>query len=266
MDSEIFDLLDRLESSQLSETSVISWGCPVPSFGDLSSSIIATLGLNPSNLEFVDQDGNELNGHERRFHTLNSLGISTWEEAKEKHVELIARFCKEYFFRNPYDRWFKRLDYIISGTSFSYYFPSGKACHLDLIPYATSTKWGELSSKQKSILLELTGDTLGHLLNSSSIEVLILNGKSVIDNFQSISNIEFIKCKMPSWTLPRKNGEGVSGVSYQGSVTHIGGVKLNRKVKILGYNHNIQSSFGVTKEVQTSIRNWVTQYSCKYLS
>ena len=55
-------LIDRLDSTAISGTNAILWGCPVPSFGDLSSSQVATIGLNPSNREFVDESGNELQG------------------------------------------------------------------------------------------------------------------------------------------------------------------------------------------------------------
>lgn len=265
MDIEICNLISRLENKDLQKTSIISWGSPVPAFGDVSVSIVATLGLNPSNLEFVDQEGNELDGVERRFHTLSSLGLSDWNEADEKHAEYILELCKQYFYRNPYNRWFKRLDYIISGTSYSYYFPSGKACHLDLVPYATSTKWGELARDQQLLLLEMVGDTLGLLLRKSPVKILILNGKTVVNNFIEISNAKLEVQRMPEWTLPRKDNEGVAGYGYLGEVSIIGGVKLKRKVKVLGYNHNIQSSFGVTKSVQASIRNWVSSHANKYL-
>lgn len=258
MTEELFDLIQRLKSPVVKEASVISWGSPIMSFGSISNSKLATLGLNPSNREFVDERGNELNGIHRRFHTLASLGIEDWDDANSKHISSIVELCEEYFFRNPYDGWFKKLDYLISGTSMSYYFPSGEACHLDLIPYATSCKWTELTQEQKKSLLDLSGDTLGLLLRNSEIKVLVLNGQTVVDSLEKISQVEFSKKQMPSWTLPRKDSEGVAGYAYTGVVRKIGGVKLKRDVFVLGFNHNIQSSFGVTTKVQTSIRNWIS--------
>ena len=70
-------LLDRMDSAALAGTSVIKWSAPVPSFGDLSSSLVATVGLNPSNREFVDDSGQELCDTDRRFHTLGSLGLES---------------------------------------------------------------------------------------------------------------------------------------------------------------------------------------------
>src|SRR5690348_5636215 len=81
MNEELSILVSRLNDPIVSENEVIHWGCPVPSFGNLSTAKIATLGLNPSNREFVDKNGRELDGVHRRFHTLNSLGLSKWSDA-----------------------------------------------------------------------------------------------------------------------------------------------------------------------------------------
>lgn len=261
MNAELSILVNRLNNPVLQQTEIITWGCPVPSFGNLSAAKIATLGLNPSNKEFVDDNGKELAGKNRRFHTLKSLGLENWTDIEEEHIKLIIEGCYGYFNRNPYDSWFKKLDNIISGTTMSYYFPSGKACHLDLIPYATSCKWTDLSSQQKSLLLNTVGDILGLLINKSSIELLILNGQTVVDNLERISQTKFKKMPMAEWTLPRKSNEGVLGYAYKGSIKQLVGIKLNRKIQVLGFNHNIQSSFGVTKQIQTSIRNWISHSS-----
>jgi hypothetical protein len=259
MTDELSILVHRLNNATLQETDVIPWSSPVLSFGNLSSAKIATIGLNPSNREFVDVDGQELIGTNRRFHTLNSLGITNWSEADEKHMSIILDDCYHYFSRNPYDNWFRKLDYLISGTLMSYYFPSKQACHLDLIPFATARKWTELTFDQKNILLESSADTLGILLRDSSVRLLILNGQTVVDNLQKISNVSFKKSLMPNWTLPRKRGKGVLGYAYRGTVHNLGGIKLKNEIHVLGFNHNIQSSFGVTKDVQDAIRNWITK-------
>lgn len=264
MVDEITELVDRLSDPKLLKLDVITWGAPVPTFGNLDGAKIATLGLNPSNKEFVDNGGNELMGNDRRFHTLNSLGLDAWEDAQPSHLNSIVELCNEYFSRNPYDGWFKRLDYLISGTSMSYYFPSSGACHLDLIPYATSTKWGELTNWQRNTLLEQYGDILGELLRKSSIKLLVLNGRSVLDNFNKISDVNYEVTLMDEWCLPRKS-TGVLGFAYEGTCKIIGGVPLNQPLHILGFNHNIQSSYGITTGVQESIRKWIASKSANFL-
>src|ERR1019366_5282464 len=60
-------LLQMLDSHQAAGLEVISWGCPVPFFGHLESAQLATVGINPSNREFVGTDGSELAGGDRRL-------------------------------------------------------------------------------------------------------------------------------------------------------------------------------------------------------
>lgn len=250
-------LVKRLNNPALAETNVIPWGSPVPAFGDVSKSRVATLGLNPSNREFVDIEGKELDGVLRRFHTLNSLGLNRWSEARAQHLRLIADSCRDYFHRNPYDLWFKKLDSLISGTQTSYYDSVSAACHLDLIPYATSCKWTGLTRQQRSALLAVAGDTLALLLHDSPVEVLILNGNSVVDLFQEIADIRLEKQMMLEWSLPRRSEQGVPGFAYKGAMERLSGVVLRRRIAVLGFNHNIQSSFGVTTQVSNAIRHWI---------
>lgn len=257
MESTLPDLVDRLKSPTLGGSRVIAWGSPVPSFGDVSRSRVATLGLNPSNREFVDPKGKELEGDERRFHTLSSLGITCWSQVRARHYSLIVESCRAYFTRNPYDTWFRQLDHIIAGTDASYYDQTDQACHLDLIPYATDCKWTDLSREEQDLLLDLAGDTLGHLLRESPVQILVLNGRSVVRQFEAMSGVELTEREMTGWALRRGGRPVIAGYSYWGRVTQVAGVELARELLVLGYNHNLQSSFGVTNEVRTSIRRWI---------
>lgn len=252
-------LVDRLGSPVVSGTDVNIWGCPVPSFGDPSSSLVATVGLNPSNREFVDEDGIELQEEARRFHTLSSLGISSWADADVRHLRLIREACFVYFDRNPYDRWFNILEEVIAGAGASYYNPSPRACHLDLIPYATVRTWAQISAYQRSLLLTIVGDTFGLLLRDSSVKVLILNGQSVVERFQEGAGLKLESQEMPDWNLQRRSRQDVTGISYTGVVETIMGVGLEREILVLGFNHNLQSSFGVTTTVIQAIRDWVSK-------
>lgn len=254
-------LLNRMDSAALAGTSVIKWGAPVPAFGDLATSLVATIGLNPSNREFVDDAGQELCNADRRFHTLGSLGLSAWSDADTRHLQLILRSCCMYFRNKPYDRWFKKLDQIVCGTGASFYADLYPACHLDLIPYATSVKWMDLDQRERTILLDATADALGLLLRDSPVRVVILNGKTVVQQFQYITGTVLDEKEMPAWSLPRESGNDISGFAYVGSVHQLADVRMNRDILVLGYNHNIQSSFGVTNEAIRAIRDWVAERS-----
>lgn len=250
-------LVRRLDASNLPELKVIPWAAPVVSFGKLSSAKIATLGLNPSNREFVDVDGNELDGYNRRFHSLKSLKINSWSDARCSHLEAILDSCDNYFSGNPYDNWFQALNRLIVGINASYYGMFSEACHLDLVPYATACKWFELNTSQRTALLRNSSDALGMLLRKSSVEMLILNGRSVIEHLQSIADCKFKRDIVPDWTLPRRSNVGVSGYAYTGKIYQVAGVGLSREISVLGYSHNIQSSYGVTSKVKESIRQWI---------
>lgn len=250
-------LVDRLESNEMDQTSVIAWSSPIPSFGNLSNSLVATLGLNPSNREFVDEFGYELDGGLRRFHTLRSLGLGSWIDADTRHIEMIMESCYGYFYVNPYDRWFKKLDKVLKGTHTSYYDSQKGACHLDLIPYATEKKWVELSKQQRLRLREIVGDTLGMLLRESQIRVLVLNGRSVVEMFEEMADIKLNRKEIASWSLPRRSTPDVKGIAYTGLISSFSNIDLMNEILLLGFNHNIQSSFGVTNKVISSIGDWI---------
>jgi hypothetical protein len=258
-------LLDQLERLSSTCSKVIEWGSPVPAFGNPSTSILATVGLNPSNKEFVDDFGCELSDSKRRFHTLRSLGLKSWLEVDASHIQLMVDSCCGYFDNNPYDRWFKRMDRIISGTATSLYSKLYPACHLDIIPYATAVKWGELGRSDRALLLAGTRDALGYLLRDSPIRVLVLNGQSVVQLFQNILGAELEIRPMAGWSLSRDSGRGIPGLAYIGAVDSLAGINLNRELLILGYNHNIQSSFGITSGAVSAIGNWIAQESKQVL-
>ncbi|RDS82347.1 hypothetical protein DWU98_09480 [Dyella monticola] len=256
------DLIRALRTDGAKSAGIIPWSSPVPSFGDIQRSALATLGLNPSNREFVDAHGNELTGKHRRFHTLDSLGLRCWSKVRDNHIDMIAESCRNYFENNPYDTWFKRLDEIVAKSGPSYYSKSRtRACHLDLIPFATGEKWMALSLAQRSILLELAGNSLGNLLRGSKVRVLVLNGTSVVRGFEQLSGVKLKEIYQPSWDLRRIASQNVRGFSYEGRVKTIGNTKLPIELLILGFNHNIQSSFGVTRMVRAEISSWIAKKS-----
>ena len=250
-------LIARLAEPQIARANVISWSCPVPVFGDTSRARVATVGLNPSNREFVGDDGEELDGVHRRFHTLRSLGLNDWAEADMSHVDRVAECCRDYFNRNPYDAWFRQLDRILTRTDTSYYSLDAAACHVDLAPYATFCKWTGLSRVQRATLQQAGTEALGELLGASPIRLLILNGRSVVEQFEAISGVRLQRREMPAWQLARRRRSSVQGLAYTGVVNAVGTINLGREIVVGGFNHNIQSSFGVSNAVRDSIRDWI---------
>ena len=171
----------------------------------------------------------------------------------------IIQSYRLYFLRNPYNRWFKVLDGVLSGIPASFYSQQSSACHLDLVPYATARKWVELTSSQKADLLDVSRDTLAVLLRDSPVRTLILNGKTVVTRFEELADVNLLGREVPGWSLPRRKSASVVGVSYVGEVTKLAGMDLGRSISVLGFNHNLQSSFGVTSSLLRGIRDWVSE-------
>ncbi len=64
---------------------------------------------------------------------------------------------------------------------------------------------------------------------------------------------------MPAWSLARRPKPSVMGLGYRAVVDTLLGMKLMREILVLGYNHNLQSSFGVTNAALQAIRDWISQ-------
>lgn len=81
---------------------IIPGSTPVIAFGAPRYARIATLGLNPSRVEFLDRAGQELAEPERRLETLRSLGIADLSHAPDSVIQRVVAGCDAYFQRNPY--------------------------------------------------------------------------------------------------------------------------------------------------------------------
>ena len=248
------DHLDQLD--RRSPRSVIPWACPVPYFGDVFSAVAATVGINPSNREFMDTAGRELVEAERRLPTLSSLGLRSWADADSRHLQHVVSSCKSYFHRQPYDRWFRVLERVLSPSGSSYYGHSPSACHIDLFAFSTYCKWNALPTVERRELLEDASEALALLLRWISAQILILNGRAVVDAFETATRRSLMSMRQYTWDLPR-HSRPVPGICYMGQINKLAGIPLDRTVTVVGFNHNIQSSFGVTSHVIHEIGSWL---------
>lgn len=263
--SEVERLTRLLASGTAAALGAIPWASPVLAFGRVREAVVASLGLNPSNLEFVGADGKPLRSPENRFETLKTLGLRNWASASAGDAARITSACDSYFMRRPYDAWFKRLNKVLVGTGASYYDEWSPACHLDLVPFATAVKWSALDGANRGQLLRLGAPTLVTLLLTTRIRVLVLNGASVVRAFGELAGQGLASDERKDWTLSRSGSVGVTGLAYFGVVSTLAGVSLDRELLVLGFNHNIQSSYGVTNEVVDRIGNWIANASAEVL-
>ena len=255
----IRDSLEKVANPNHTEANIIGWASPVLSFGAPISAKVATLGLNPSNREFVDRNNNTLRGNEIRLHTLESLNLTSWHSAQKKDLTKIIEKQFNYFNENPYGQWFNVLESLLTPSGLSYYGKSATLCHLDLSPYATHKKWTNLTSQEEKLLLEMSKNILPRILRESRIETLILNGRKIVKEVEKAGNLALTSQRVADWDLPRRSGRDVPGFSYQGTLHCLFGHELRKPVSVLGYNHNLQSSFGVTKKVKNSISAWISK-------
>lgn len=224
-------VLDRIRRNPPANCHVLRHSTPVLAFGDLFSSTAATLGLNPSSLEFVDKSGRLLDGDERRLATLRSLQLSQLTDATQKHAAKVVEECASYFERKPYTSWFNQLEPMLKSVGASYYNRTG--CHLDLIQWATDPKWASLPSKVRTRLLVEDASFLAEQLKSEGIRFLLLNGQAVVRYFKKAFETHLEELE-PLCEDGHQQTRIYTGIAFE-------------RVQIIGWSTNLQSSFGVTK-------------------
>lgn len=187
MDTSIPDYIAaRIRQGAPAGSPVVPNSTPVVAFGVARKARIATLGLNPSRIEFLDGDGIELRGEERRLETLTSLRVSNLAAAPDAAVERVFHSCNVYFHRRPY-RWFDRLEKVLGHVNASYY--GGSACHLDLVQWATNPTWGGLSRAERAALLQSDLPFLRRQLSQEHVRLLLLNGRTIVRACQDLLGV-----------------------------------------------------------------------------
>ena len=118
--TEITEHLYARPRRHSSHSSVVG-SLPILFFGDLFTARIATVGLNPSDKEYLDRQGSELDGPWRRFETLNSLGAAGRGELTESQCDQAIATMRAYYRpRKPVYAWFRSLDRVVRGLGFHY--------------------------------------------------------------------------------------------------------------------------------------------------
>lgn len=223
----------RIRQPPPADCDVLAGSTPVVAFGDPRRARVATLGLNPSRAEF-EEGGIELEGPRRRFETLRSLGVTTLEDAHDSVIDRVWERCNGYFHGNPY-RWFDRLEEVLNAVGASYFDES--ACHLDLSQWATDPTWGGLTSEARQRLTAKDSAFLLTQLQAEPIDLLLLNGLGVLRAFRSALDGDL------------QPAGGVEDRSVR-TMLHVGAI---RGIQVVGWSTNLQSSFGVTKELRNKL-------------
>ncbi len=143
-------LFDRLRADPIAAT--VPGSLPVLFFGDPWSAKVATVGINPSRKEYLSNLGQELDGAQRRFETLHSLGVSSRKSLHLTQAKAAIDRMRRYFDSDrPVYSWFNDLSHVVEGMGFS--FRDRSVTHLDLVQEATNPVWSELLKAEAEAVL-----------------------------------------------------------------------------------------------------------------
>jgi len=239
----------RIRRPAPTDSSVVPGSTPVIAFGNARTAQVATLGLNPSRVEFLGKDGELLSGDERRLATHSSLGTSDLELAPLSVVSRVLDDCDSYFHRRPYGRWFGRFGATLSACGVCY--RDGSACHLDSVQWATDPVWGKLQPRSlRRRLAEDDARFLAQQLRRENIRLLLVNGRGVLREL----------ARSMGGDLVIREARRVQ-VSDTLRTALLAG-RLFGRVKVVGWSTNLQSARGVTGEFcQKILPKHVAAYS-----
>lgn len=230
MDNLDAAILNRLREEPPENCSIVLGSIPVLAFGRFKDAEVATISLNPSYREF------EIVRGQRRFHTLDSLGLREYNEITESHALQVQDYCESYFERPGivYKSWFDRVSNFLKITSgYDYY--NGTACHLDLSQWATTEVWGKLDKKQKKALIGTKDlELLASILSNGKIHTLYLNGKTTSKEIFKYLKVSPQKIILRETIQGDKHKFKLEG--YTAKVEKIAGVLLDYPIKLIGWN------------------------------
>lgn len=222
--------------------SIVPQTPPIASFGDPGTGSVATLGINPSRIEYVNRDGAELNGEDRRLETLQSTSATSLPNLSDTQAERIAASQRDYFTRRPYRQWFNQLDRVLTAAFGTSYYDSS-ACHLDLVQWATNPVWGRLRSEQRAILLDEGRPHLEQLLDLPNLQTVVMNGGGVIKEVRRAALVEL----------------GDTEVMPMGHTTCRIVAGRRGDQQWVGWTTNLQSSVGVPNSFREALPDAVTR-------
>lgn len=182
-------ILDFISQPIPENIGILAHSIPIPFFGNIEKSIVATLSLNPSDKEFR-QDRHPsliLANEKKRFKDRDFFDITDKQSLTKFQAEIAYDSYLSYFKNNPYKKWFNKLDSLLSPVGFSYY--DGTMSHLDITPWATFQKWDNLNTKDA--VLNASANISEYILDNYDLKFLFVNGKTTFSHLQKYyQNIE----------------------------------------------------------------------------
>jgi hypothetical protein len=229
-------ILERIKRAIEPDMCITPRSTPVIWFGDYENAAACTVSLNPSDLEFYKHPkkqkdyispANLLSCKDERLCSRETLKKEDHEKLTDTNAEMVKESCTNYFEKNPYKGWFDPFDKFIKRFgAYSYY--DHTCVHLDLVQWATTPKWSDLSEETKQKHLDNDLPVLKHLLEKG-FEVMFLNGSTVVENTSKCLDIQLEHKKAG---FKNKNGRDQTITIYYGTY---------KKTKVVGWNTYLQS-------------------------
>lgn len=255
--SIVRSLYDKIyEQSRFFDIELVSGSTPVISFGDFTICKVATLGINPSSIEFVDTRGKVLEKGKKRLTDLETLGLTNTDFFESrKHVDEIWKGCQDYFNQelNPYWKWFGDLEKVLAKSNYSYL--NSTVCHLDLFPLATKKMFSQFTKIEKFVSVTNFRFVLDSQLQESNIEKLIFNGATVFNSLQFTQNYQLNYDGLIKYKV---KGRQLSSKLFFG--------ETNYGQKIYGWTVNLQAFRGNGEEkvkLIESLNDWLNSKNKK---
>lgn len=152
---------------------------PILFFGDLFTAEVASVGLNPSDQEYVTKAGQMLAGSAQRFATLDSVAAEGRASLSDAQCDEAIEWMRGYYDEGKpvYGSRFNALSRVVEGFGAS--FRARTAAHLDLVQESTSPVWSELSVGEKEALLARDLPFLEWEIRAFAPRAVICTGKTV---------------------------------------------------------------------------------------
>lgn len=203
LQSKIIELL-RQPIPQNPNMPIVGQSIPIPFFGNIETARVATISLNPSNLEFVTRNhGPLLSVGDKRFADRRVLGAADGDTLVDTQVAAAYDSLINYFSNRPYTRWFDMLDKY-AGRLFGASYYDGTMVNLDIYPWATQDKWSELRATDKRAAMREYG-LLKEILSAGIFDYIYINGKGVKEQLEeyfgrglTINEVPVVGTKYPS--------------------------------------------------------------------
>lgn len=171
-------LIDKISEPLPTTVKIVQGSVPIVFFGNIEKAEIATLSLNPSNVEFEHKGA-------KRCVDRKELNVLDNQKLKTEQAEIVYRSLLSYFQKNPYKNWFNPMNKLFQNKGYEYY--NDKIVHLDISPWATADKWNSLSQIEQESIIDTT--IIKNVLEKRGIKKLFINGKTAFNVFCSTLHI-----------------------------------------------------------------------------